>query len=382
MFEADLEVLIDDNALPLEKLQGVSDDALDLAARRVVNVAPPRDATDAATKEYVDRVRAAIARATEQYLESARRVIDAATRHYIDEAREFVRRAVRRVEARPAPGPVIASTVEGPAGPAGANGADGAPGPNIVSTMTETTLTGFLYGDGSFVGAVTAVARTDQSNTFTAAQTITTQLTLTVPSGGVPVLFFEHDRVSGEPSIRWRSTGSSVGLRFYSVSAGGVATEIGRFQDNGRLQAGAFQTLAGNEYGDSGYVSGGSNHRFRLGSIGSDSHRLDSFNQTSQHTLCAMKSSTTNSREALLLATTWTDSTDASRKARTVFSTFDTAAREFLRGEASGTAPMIGFLGASAVARPTVSGSRGGNAALASLLTALANLGLVTDSSS
>jgi hypothetical protein len=42
----------------------------------------------------------------------------------------------------------------------------------------------------------------------------------------------------------------------------------------------------------------------------------------------------------------------------------------------------IGFYGTSAIAKPTVTGSRGGNAALASLLTALANLGLVTNSSS
>jgi hypothetical protein len=41
-----------------------------------------------------------------------------------------------------------------------------------------------------------------------------------------------------------------------------------------------------------------------------------------------------------------------------------------------------GFLGADAIARPTVTGSRGGNAALASLLTALASLGLITNSSS
>jgi hypothetical protein len=39
-----------------------------------------------------------------------------------------------------------------------------------------------------------------------------------------------------------------------------------------------------------------------------------------------------------------------------------------------------GFFGAAAVARPTVTGSRGGNAALASLLTALDALGLITDS--
>lgn len=42
----------------------------------------------------------------------------------------------------------------------------------------------------------------------------------------------------------------------------------------------------------------------------------------------------------------------------------------------------FGALGATPVTRPTVSGSRGGNAALASLCTALANLGLITDSTS
>lgn len=40
----------------------------------------------------------------------------------------------------------------------------------------------------------------------------------------------------------------------------------------------------------------------------------------------------------------------------------------------------IGFHGAAPVARQTVTGSRGGNAALASLLTKLANLGLIIDS--
>lgn len=46
------------------------------------------------------------------------------------------------------------------------------------------------------------------------------------------------------------------------------------------------------------------------------------------------------------------------------------------------TAGNIGFFGASPAAKPTVSGSKGANAALTSLLTALATLGLVTDSTS
>ena len=48
----------------------------------------------------------------------------------------------------------------------------------------------------------------------------------------------------------------------------------------------------------------------------------------------------------------------------------------------TGTTQKIGFWGATPVTRPTVTGSRGGNAALASLLTALANEGLITNSTS
>ncbi len=40
----------------------------------------------------------------------------------------------------------------------------------------------------------------------------------------------------------------------------------------------------------------------------------------------------------------------------------------------------IGFFATAPVARPTITGSRAGNAALASLLTGLANLGLIVDS--
>lgn len=49
-------------------------------------------------------------------------------------------------------------------------------------------------------------------------------------------------------------------------------------------------------------------------------------------------------------------------------------------GKAAGTLQFHGF--GSGVTKQTVTGSRGGNAALASLLTALANLGLIVDSSS
>ncbi len=48
-----------------------------------------------------------------------------------------------------------------------------------------------------------------------------------------------------------------------------------------------------------------------------------------------------------------------------------------VQGDATG----LGFFAATPVAKPTVTGAKGGNVALTSLLTALANLGLITDSS-
>lgn len=77
----------------------------------------------------------------------------------------------------------------------------------------------------------------------------------------------------------------------------------------------------------------------------------------------------------------WAGSTDATRRGRVTVNVFDwNASREIIRGEADGTQGLLGFLGATAIARPTVSGTRQQNAALASLLTALASYGLITDS--
>jgi hypothetical protein len=64
-----------------------------------------------------------------------------------------------------------------------------------------------------------------------------------------------------------------------------------------------------------------------------------------------LKSSTTADQGAAQMTTTWVVATHASRTARQVYSIYDTAAREAFRIEASGTAPMIGFLGAAAVAQ-------------------------------
>jgi len=64
------------------------------------------------------------------------------------------------------------------------------------------------------------------------------------------------------------------------------------------------------------------------------------------------ESSTTNNTIQSEIVNSWVIATDASRTARVVYNVYDLAARECLRMQASGAAPMIGFLGAPAVIRP------------------------------
>jgi hypothetical protein len=94
------------------------------------------------------------------------------------------------------------------------------------------------------------------------------------------------------------------------------------------------------------------------------------------------ESDSVESREMGRLRTLWVTATDGSRKARSVWSAWDTAERDCIAVEASGSASKVGFQGTNPIVKPTVSGSRAANAALASLLTALANYGLITDSTS
>jgi hypothetical protein len=63
--------------------------------------------------------------------------------------------------------------------------------------------------------------------------------------------------------------------------------------------------------------------------------------------------SSAQAREQVDIDTAWATSTDASRKARGIFRVWDTAAREAIRMEASGSAPMIGFFGHAANAQPS-----------------------------
>lgn len=70
--------------------------------------------------------------------------------------------------------------------------------------------------------------------------------------------------------------------------------------------------------------------------------------------------STTSNRNIGRIDYTWVVATDASRTGRISTFAYDTSARECLRCEASGSAAMIGFLGASAVVRHATTGESTG----------------------
>jgi hypothetical protein len=98
-----------------------------------------------------------------------------------------------------------------------------------------------------------------------------------------------------------------------------------------------------------------------------------------------LHTSTNVDANAFLKRVTWGTATNGSQKAQVTFFVYDTAARNCIRMDASGTAAMIGFLGANAVVRQNITGTRTGTLAqlqtvVANLLTGLATLGLITDS--
>lgn len=97
-----------------------------------------------------------------------------------------------------------------------------------------------------------------------------------------------------------------------------------------------------------------------------------------------LKSSTTQGRDAGNIKFYWNTATDASRASWAQLSTYYiTTERPAITWGSNSSEALLSFYNVTTpIAKPTVTGAHGSNAALQSLLTALANLGLITDSSS
>lgn len=102
---------------------------------------------------------------------------------------------------------------------------------------------------------------------------------------------------------------------------------------------------------------------------------------SSQHLVGYAPSSVDEQRTQFALCGQWADSTDATRAARLSLRAYTVnTPQEGLRIEGNSSGVRLGFFGGAGAKKPTVTGSRAGTPALSSLLLALSDLGLLTDS--
>jgi hypothetical protein len=115
-------------------------------------------------------------------------------------------------------------------------------------------------------------------------------------------------------------------------------------------------------------------HRFKVNSSGTAAAGFGG------GVLLQLESSTTNSTNAAEVDWEWATATHASRAGRLSLHAFSLATKQEgmrIDGDAGGV--KLSFYGGASVARQTITGSRGGNAALADLLTKLAATGIIID---
>ena len=171
---------------------------------------------------------------------------------------------------------------------------------------------------------------------------------------------------SSNPSARWLGSskpqrGTLLGLSPPRRQPGDLAVNyversLGVMRSTGNASAFVLDTVTGQTGLYMGYVNG--KLRFTLGTDG-----------TSE--------SGSNAGSNIVLTTYADDGTTAT----TALKIYRTGSVQLMGGTVAASASGVGFFGTSPVAKPTITGSRGGNAALASLLTALAGMGQITDSS-
>lgn len=286
--------------------------------------------------------------------------------------------------------------------------------PPIVPPGSVFPAGEFLVGNGT--DTVTTVDLFGSVNTWTAGQVFTSPVTIRQPLGvpGVDDLVLSHDGTRG----LLRSASGGLAVRnaadtadLLSVSDGGaVLAPAGQIKSTGNLAAiptnqvgvviGRFadgravfvmNTNTGTNEGQLLFVNSNgtffltTNFDHQLFSVSNAANSaanwggdLATISYAHQFNL----QSTTATRNATRIRTEWADSTDATRAGRLTLAAYSvTTAQEGMRIEANAAGVRLSFYGNVAVARPAVTGSRADpEQALANLLTALANLGLVTNS--
>lgn len=226
--------------------------------------------------------------------------------------------------------------------------------------------------------------------------------TLTLPATGTAALVERDNVFSVAQGVRVAAAGVAAGLYAPYVASDALPAIVGGGSTTGNAQAGV-SGLSDSGAGVQGTSNtgpavlgiltgpgfGGVEARYTGSNVGQQ--QLMTLRNNTTGTVVAGtgvqfniygKSATVADRLIGQLTAVWGVATDAVRTGLVRITAGDSGgARVGLAVGSSGSAPMLGFFGATAAIRPTVTGTQNGNPALASMLTGLAGLGLLTDSS-
>jgi hypothetical protein len=202
--------------------------------------------------------------------------------------------------------------------------------------------------------------------------------------------------LGGSTFLAWPNTSSALGSADLFLGRDSAATlQLGPDSSSPTNQTfkgpdGSGTNIAGASLAIAGGRSTGNASPGRIifqnspaGASGSSANALkDRWSVEADGALRGWQESSVQTREIFGIVPTLPTATDASRKGRAVFNVWDTAAREAMRIEASGAAPMIGFLGAAAVTRAAHIADASGDdaAAVNAILVVLENLGFIATS--
>lgn len=237
--------------------------------------------------------------------------------------------------------------------------------------------------------------------------------TATVPVGGGTLAVRGADNVfSVAQGVRVAASGVAAGLHVPWITGDALPAMVGGASTSGNAQTGVLgrsdsgvgvsgtstsgQGIQGSSATGSGVLgvlSGAGSSALEARYTGSATNvqaglilRNSTSGTGATGTGCAInflaKTTTTNSRFQAQIVPSWAVATEGSQTGRLTVNVFDSAvvAREILRGEASGSAALLGFFGHGAAAQPTLSAAATDAATTQtlanSLRTALINLGL------
>lgn len=244
-----------------------------------------------------------------------------------------------------------------------------APADTTLTTATECIGVSFVGATRQFTGGSFATQReivfAAPTYAATSATTITTAATVVIP--GAPAA--GTSMVLTNSFALWVQAGGirldgSSGQISIQTAGGGQGGSIGRDAATGGVQMtaiiGDVYLFTGVSAGNVHLQTNNTAHTIMLDTskVGNTVVTIQGATVAQTGVLCQLSGiSSVQARPQADVDTAWIVSTDASRQARLILRAWDTAAREGIRIDASGSVAMLGFYGATAVVKPATTGT-------------------------